>query len=329
MSHGPDIRSAQGAEQALRTRYDVVRNKLVPSFLERHRMTVVALAELIQVDRSSLNRFLNGVEGYTPTPKRKGKLEMLEKLEALCSQLTIRPNVDRLLTHGDTSGRADGDYDVWFRNFCQRIYSLGEKYDPATSLVLLPEFRAQAMSAPPPYATSMSVNLLGVVVGIVDPRGNPGISSTLAAETIDRIKMLEEFALENASDNYRKDRIHKPIGYAGFTLAALALHVGDEPLLEEAMDRLVRASFMPHEVTDGHSLNLLMVLEALFERGHPRAALLSEQVAREAEQKGAERLTAAQAMLSCPLVLEHWTVVAPALTKLFAEADRDELEADR
>jgi len=315
MSDGPDVRPAKSEEQALRTRYDVVRKKLVPGFLERHRLTVVALAELIEVDRSSLNRFLNGIEGYTPTPKRKNKLEMLEKLEALCSRMSIRTHVEGALNYGDMSGRAEGDYDVWFRNFTERINALGEKYDSVTSLVMVPEFRAQAMAAPAPYGTSMCANLLLVITGVLDPRGIQGASPTLLRETIARVELLERFALDNASEEYLRTRSHKPIGYAGFALAALALQVNDDELLDQAMDRLVKAAFSYHEVTDGHWLNLLQILEVLFEIGHSRAARHSFQVARTAEEGSSAMLRTAHSMLSSPRVWDHWDEVAPSLMK--------------
>ncbi len=317
-------------ERSLQARYRRVCHEVVPKFLERHRLTRAGLADLLGVEKSALSRFLNGVQGYTPSRSRPGKVEILERIEARCSRLNIFSELEDKAQQAALT-RPEDDDRVWFDNFLERLFILEEKYEAATALLMLPELCSQAMHAGPPYGASMATNVLLIpIVGHVDRPEMADASPELLRHTAERVRRLERFALENASDAFRETVLHKPIGYAGYALAMIGLLLTDDELVDEGLEALLKAALLPHETEDGHWPNLLMVLSRLFELEHPKAKTWSERVARLAQDHWSAQLQYAHVSRAFPEVRAHWGLIVPDLMhRIDVEADAAPVHRDQ
>jgi len=325
MGSGSDVRPMG---EDLKARYDRVRHQLVPKFLHRHRLTVSGLAQLIDVARSSLSRFLNGVTGYEPVKGRTGKLELLEQLESYCSQVNIRLELDEvLLRRRESEGEAESEFEVMFRHYTERIMTLGERYEPALALSLLPEFFAYALGALPPYGASMCSNLLGVVTGLVDRPGIEDASDDLLRTTLRRVRELEARALEVATEEFRRTASQHPVGYAGYSLAMIGMRLDDDSVLEAGLERMERAAFVLSDAEDESQWpNFMTVLEELLERGHPRANEWSESVASRASTSLPAGLIATHRARAFSRLRAHWSACSPGLMRQIDDAESDETE---
>lgn len=280
--------------------------------MERHRLTRSGLADVLGVNRSTLSRFLNQSVGYAPANNRPKMLRILERIEAFCHRRNIRHLLDL-----EARERAEGtsEEEVWFGNFMRRLVYLEEELEPVTALTLLPELSAQARAAPSPYGASMGTNLLLRIAGVMDRPEASDASPDLLRETADRVYRLEESVLETASEGFRKTILHRPIAFAGYSLAMIGMLLADDSLLEHGIERLVRAAGMPHERGDYHWENLLIVLERLFETRHVRAKHWSAIVASQVPGDPPEALTHALEARSFAKLLDHWRQATPDLAK--------------
>jgi len=307
---------AQPTGEDLQVRYERVRLHLVPQFLDRYGMTVSALARLIDVERSSLGRFLHAVPGYEPTRDRQGKLEMLERLDALCSGHHLRLEMEReLVTPRGPDAEPETDFDVMLRHFNERVVGLGERYEPALALSMLAEFFGYAVGPPPESRASMCASLLRVVAQLVEHPGIADVSDSLLRATTEQVRRLEAGALDVAPKEPGKAAPH-PSSSAGHALALLGLRLADDALIEDGLERLERAASELCESDDEAPwASLLEILETLLQRGHREAGTWSERVVSRFTRTPPAGLAAILRGRSFPHVRPHWTDIAPGLMR--------------
>lgn len=322
-THG--VRGQQ--DSSLEARYERALAKLIPSYMDRHRLTRTGLAEALGVNRSTLSRFLNRTNGYTPEQGRPEIVRILEQVEAVCHRQNMHARLD---PDAWTKASTATDVEIWFGNYMHRLNYLVEEVDPVTGLVLLPELVAQAVSAPPVFSASMSVNLLLRIGFLVDRPEAVDASRILLSRTVDRVRMLETRLVELVSAGARDASDirpiasvpHRPPGYAGYALAWLGIRLVDDDLIAEGLSKQTRAALMPHEPEDGHWANLLMCIEELLSGNHPRARELSESIAASVSQPSPE-LTGVLQGREYALTLSHWRKVAPGLFPASESRDAD------
>lgn len=273
-----------------------------------------ALARLIDVERSSLGRFLHAVPGYEPTRDRQGKVEMLEKLDALCSGHHLRLEMEReLVTPRNPGAEPETEFDVMLRHFNERVVLLGERYESALSMVV--EFFGYAVGPPKECRASMCGNLLRVVASLLEHPGIADVSDSLLRETAERVRRLEAGVLDVELAE-RGGMAPHPSSSAGFSLALLGIRLDNDTLIEDGLERMERAAFDLSEPDDEAPwASLLAMLERLLEREHPRAGERSERVARRAAEAVPAGLVAAFKAGSLPHVRAHWSDLTPGLMR--------------
>jgi len=312
-----------GTTQAsIETRYEFVLTRLVPRFLDQHRLTYSGLAGLVGVERTTLSRFMNRKPGHIPSKNRPIRLDLLERIERVCSM--PQPIVERHDTGRPISNSREGDLEIAFRNFHDRLGSLRE-YAPPKSLSLLPELVVHATTFPPPWGPSMCSNLLLTIMGRLLNDGSSDASPDLLRYTEERVRWLETSALERGSETFIASYSHCPIGYAGAVLARIGTLLDSPELIDEGIGRLLRAVRMPHEWQAGHWVNLFFVLEDLLKHNHSEADRWSAMAADAAHECGGANVVHAHASFRFPSIERHWSRTAPSLWQRIREA-RDEHE---
>lgn len=300
----------------LQTRYERLVRHVLPAYLDRNRMTYSGLAALVGVERTTLSRFINGAPGHVPTKDRPVRVALLEKLERVCSQLYVI-SWDAFGTDTIPDG-PDGDYEIWFRNYTERLKQL-QSLSAVRGLGLVPEMYAQAMQAPAPWGASMASNLTLMILALVVKDEARDASPTLLRYTVERVRKLKQRALEVATENFARDYLHWPIGYAGASLIRLGELLGDDGAIEEGVEGCLDAVGRPHREQDEHWHNLLEALERLFVAGHPRRDEWSTRVALFGEKQTTDLLVRAHYRFDYPHVRAHWSRVVPALSRRIAD----------
>jgi len=310
----------------LQVRYERLVRHLAPAYLDRNHMTYSGLAELVGVDRTILSRFINGVEGHTPSERRPAKVELLEKLERVCSQLYVIA-WDAFETDTIPDG-PDGDYAIWFRNFTERLRQL-QGLSAVRGLGMVPEMYAQAMQAPAPWGASMCSNLAMVVLMLAVKDEARDASASLLRYSADRVRRLEARALQVGTETFVRDYAHRPVGYAGASLIRLGELLGDDAVVEEGLARCLDAVRRPMpdpRDRDLHWQNLLEAVERLLAAGHDRAPDWSSRVARAGEDHDPGHLARVHVLHDYPRIRGHWAQVAPELSRSIADARSAEPE---
>jgi len=297
-------------EVSIQTRYEHVITYLVPRFLDRNHMTYSGLAELVGVERTTLSRFINRQKGHIPTATRPKRLALLEKLERVCSQENLivdRSQLGRVIPEGP-----DGDFEIWFRNFTARLQNL-RTHTASQGLALVPELFAQAITAPAPWGASMCNNLILIMMGHLFKADISDASPQLLHYTEYRITRLLDRVTEVATEEFRSTEICAPRGYAGAAWLRIGTLLNDDSIIERGLEYCLSAVTTEHRKTGRHWSNLLLALEDIFCRNHPRAGEWSTRVAQTAAPMPPDNLLHTHKTFDLPNIRNHWARVSPQL----------------
>jgi len=309
----------------LAARYERARLRLIPEFLARHRLTCTGLAEILGVHHSVLSRFIHAVPGYTPAPSRPTKMELLERVEEICTRPYVLRRLDRSsITSSDPEHQ---DHEIWFQNFVDRLIDLEQGVAPAHALALMPEPCVQATSAPPPYGPSMCVNALLYTMTFLSALEPNDASCALLGRTLERVRRLERAALERAGRNFLERAGNKVTGYAAGCRAHAARLLGEDEALGRALETLREAAVRQREHADGHWVNLLKLLERLLATSGARAEAWSRPLARAADARWDEHLQLALDAYDLPRLQRHWTALLPHRAAQLSRAARPDRTA--
>lgn len=315
----PGLQPLAGGDP-LDARYERARLQLIPDFLRRHRLTCTGLAGILEVHHSVLSRFIHAVPGYTPAPSRPTKMELLERVEEICS----RPYVLRRLDHTSitSSDPERQDHEIWFQNFLDRLIDLERNVAPAHALALMPEPCVQATSAPPPYGPSMCVNALLYTMTFLTALEPADASRALVQRTLERVGRLERAALERAGGNFLEQAEWRVKGYAAGCRAHAARLLGDAEAMSRALDALREAAAHQREHADGHWVNLIKLLDRMLALDGVRAQEWSTTIAHHADAHWDETLQLALDAYSLPRLEAHWSALLPHRAALVGRAAR-------
>lgn len=299
----------RGMDTLEQARYERALKRIVPALMDGGNSNRTGLADLLDVNRSSLSRFLNRAEGYAPTEGRPEMLRILQRIE----DVWHRQNLFSLLDLENLSTDEDQtDEEAWFKNYTYRLRYLHE-LDPLAALQAVGELVAQAVAAPAPYGASMGSNFLMHLCGVIDHIEPTDLPSDLVAKTVKRIQRVEAAVLESASEEFLRTVAHNPMGYAGYSLAFLGLQTEDDELLDQGLERSLRAALMPHQPTDHHWQNLLHVVEMLWKKKHERAEHWSAAALDQASPDLPDTLHQVLDTCDNPHVEAHWRGLRPDL----------------
>jgi len=304
-SHMPHLETRRESE-TLDLRYARAK-QLAHQWMERHRATVTRLADFIDVDRTCLSRFLNGVEGFQPTATRPAMLRILEGIESRCAVWNLVEHLDVQSSRRRSGNSAQDDEQVWYENHTVRLHYLLEQVEPMAALGMMSELTAQAVHAPLRYRAAMCTNVLLAMAGIAPRAETASATRLLLRESVARVLRLEQTVRETASEEFLAERMHKPVGYAGHALAFVSLNLEDDVLLQQGVDRLFAAATSRHELNNGHWPNLFRVLDHLLEIGHDGARVWAEKAARLAATHWDEKVRYTLSTRVYPRLLGYWT----------------------
>jgi len=304
-------------EASIGARYHDLITRLVPRFLDEHGFTYSELAKIACIERTTLSRFLSGEKSHIPLRRRPRRLAQMELLERICSQ-------EKVITDHHQLGRTvprdrDGDYEIWFRNFSQRLLRL-EHGPAARCLCLIPEFYAQSLQAPAPWGASMCSNTVFMVLVQLFKTDVEDASPELLEDALRWVDELYERVFVVATERYRSGHAHAPIGYAGNAWMRLGSMLQRDDLIERGLDHCLRAVGLAHDPLYCHWPNLLGALERILQSGHERATEWSQQVVDEARRHPEDRILAAFDKMHVPLVHAQWREQAPELSDVLDRA---------
>ena len=251
---------------------------LAEDWLVRQHASQALLASVLQVERTTLCRFLKRAVGFEPTPHRPALLRLVERIEERCRSWDLVRETPRPVPSANS---LSDDDNVWFSNHTQRLRVLRNEIDPAEALGLVSELCAQAAYAPAPLRFAMATNTLLTLASRVATRGVEAASRQRLLQTAERILRMERVAMSEELPPHLQAFRHRPRGYAGVGLAFCRLHLGQLEQLGEGFSRLFEATAAPHDpLQDGHWPNLLRFLSRLFETDDALARSWSERAAR-------------------------------------------------
>jgi len=303
-SHMPHLKS-RSESGTLDLRYSRAR-ELAHQWMARHRATVTRLADFLDVDRTCLSRFINGVDGFQPTSTRPAMLRILESVEGRCAVWNLVEHLDVQSSRRRSGNAAHDDEQVWYEHHTMRLHTLLEQVEPMTALTMMAELTAQAVNAPLRYRPAMCTNVLLAMAGIAPRAETASATRLLLRESVARVQRLEQAVRDVAGEEFLAERMHKPIGYAGHALAFISLNLEDDLLLQQGIDRLFAAATSRHELSNGHWPNLFRVLEHLLEIDHEGARVWAEKASRVAATHWDENVRYTLATRVYPRLLEYW-----------------------
>ncbi len=299
-------------EEELRVRYEHAIDS-ANQWMDRQYATKTRLADFLDVNRSCLTRFLNGTPGYQPARTRPSILRILERIEARCS-------VYDLVEHHDVEAPAGETFDdayTWFHSHALRLRQLSERFEPVTALGLVAELSVQALHGPRGYRAAMANNVLHRLSGLIERDEVACATPKLLRMTVARVRSLEDVAMRGASEIEREDlraaAPNRAKGWTGHVLGFCAVHLEDERLLAEGLQRLQEAVSAEHTLEDGHWANLLGLVDAMARRDHAGAEEIADEIADLGRAAHDEKLRYTITTASLPSLVRLWRTRAPDL----------------
>ncbi len=293
-------------------------------FMGRLRLSQAALAERLDVAPSSLSRFLSGDPQAVPEPGRTGKIEMLERIEALCNSYSII--ADEPFLTPPTADSADDRY-VLAHNHHLRLRNLFQRFersDAVQGLGVVAELCAMAEFGPPAHRAAMATSTAMRLAFLAARQEAQAASPQLLTTTVERLMKLEQVALDSVEEaRSAETRAVVPArisGYCGFGIAFCGLWLRDKGVIGQGRDRLLRAAASVDGITGGHWENLLLLTEELRNQASPGAATTTAAVASLIRTHRDETVRHLLRTREYPVLRRAWSTDAPDLIRWIDEA---------
>lgn len=283
--------------------------QLANQWLDSNKTTQEELAALLKADRTALNRYLNGQDGYEPCSTRPQMMKILEGLERVCSSpydiVEIRPQ-----SVGGGLGWEDG---ALYNYHLQLNHSYRRGHEPSALPSVCAPLVSMAVHGPAEFRSRMCANTLVTLAAALE-RIEPGVVSERAlhdaAAWAERLEQAGLEAIGRCPNPLVKDRL---INGAGGVIGQCGALVGDEARIDAGMRRLIDSARRSQEEDDGFWTDTLALVERLFVVNASNAARWSAEAAKAAQAHPSDSLWFTLRTRRLPAVWTHWNRLAPDL----------------